>query len=663
MKTLQGCTLLVLLTLFLGLPLTAQADEDDLEWQGLISQRPSGTTVGTWVVGGVTFEATATTQIDETDGPLVNEGCAEVDYIVIGATNQATKIDSEPAYKCNGSDDDDDDGDDGDDGDDDDGSSLKIYAVINSFPAAPYIGTWTIGGVDYTADANTRFKQEDGSFAVGRCVEVEYVDSPKRAIEIETEDSYKCDGDGVPSDTSYQKMYGILDAFPADLVGTWTISGTTYTATATTEFEQEEGPFFVGRCVEVKYQNGTGQAVEISTEEAYQCSGSGDPVESKFYGIIQTVPADPQNGTWQIGGGSFISNASTELDEEDGALVAGTCAEVEFYEDPNGDRIATSIDSDEDYKCGDGSYTNKVYGRITTFPTGLYGTWVLDNGQSYESTAATQFEQDDGSFAIDVCVSLEYYLDGGVLKATKIETKDDCGGGGDLPGISKVYATVSNIDGTTWTIGGNEYQATDTTEIEGTPQIDDCVEAKYSSSGGVRTLLKVDVEDDYKCQVSADDSTEQFKAYGVVEMLPTGGLTGTWQISGVTYEADSSTEFDQEYGAFAIGAYVEVKFTSAGGINTAAKIETQVAPGAGQETIFGSLDDRPDDDWGDWIIGGTTYPADPAIEVDEADEVAVSAAALLEGQRVVANGYRSNGQTFITSVSAAQSVYLPLVVK
>ncbi|MFQ5611732.1 MAG: DUF5666 domain-containing protein [Anaerolineae bacterium] len=635
-------------------PLAARAD-DGPEWTGTLTSRPAGVT-GTWVIGGLSFEANAGTLIEEEHGPLNTGACAEVKYYTSGGTNIATKIESQESYKCNG-------------GGGGGGPSLKVYATVNSFPSG-LIGDWVIGGVTYTADGNTRFEQKHGSFRVGACVEVKYVSGSNQALEIETESAYKCSGSGgggggVP----HSQVYGALDSFPPGLIGDWVVAGVTYTADANTRFEQEHGPFFQGGCVEVKYQSGTNVAVEISTEEPYKCGGTGS-VESKFYGLIDAIPANPQNGTWTIGGGVFVSTPATQLKQEHGAFANGACAEVEYYDDTSGGHIATKIETQEPYKCNTSTYTNQIYGTISSFPVGLYGSWVIGN-ETYNASAATKFEQEHGAFAAGACVKVKYYVQNGVNHATKIETESSshCGGSGppSLPADSKVYATIDSFPASpyigTWVIGGVSYEATAATKFEqehGLFAAGACVKAKYTAANGVNTLSEVETEEAYKCQQAGGGGPE-FKSYGVIEALPplfsSGILTGTWQISGVSYEADGSTRFEQEHGFFTLGAYVEVKYTRSGGINTALSIETHVAPSAGLNMLVGTLQSHDsNDDWTDWVVDGVTYKADPAIEVGASGQMPVA------GEPVLLSTYRGlDGSAYVTSAALAQQVFLPAI--
>ena len=155
------------------------------------------------------------------------------------------------------------------------GDDLERYGKIDSFPTN-LIGTWVIDGISYQAGNGTQFEQEDGTFAVGQCVEVKYLNDNNVAIEIETESNYHCGGSSTMNNTvgSYAKAYGLLTSFPTNLTGSWVIGGVTYQADATTYFEQTHGNFANGVCIEVEYQTSNNLALEIEVEDAYHCGTS-----------------------------------------------------------------------------------------------------------------------------------------------------------------------------------------------------------------------------------------------------------------------------------------------------------------------------------------------------------------------------------------------------
>jgi len=68
--------------------------------------------------------------------------------------------------------------------------------------------------------------------------------------------------------------------------------------------------------------------------------------DKDFYGIIESRP-DGKSGTWVIGGRSITVTEKTELDEDNGPLIVGACAEVDI---DNG--VVEEIESEPLRKCG-----------------------------------------------------------------------------------------------------------------------------------------------------------------------------------------------------------------------------------------------------------------------------------------------------------------------
>ena len=250
--------------------------------------------------------------------------------------------------------------------------------------------------------------------------------------------------------------------------------------------------------------------------------------------------------------------------------------------------------------------------------------------------------------------------------AVEIESEDDdCDSDVIPPTIGKVYATIDSFPPAPylgeWVIGGVAYSATTVTEFEeehGPFAIDACVEAEYRATSGGNMLLEVETEHAYKCQ--NDDGDDEFTAYGVIELLPdTPGLTGTWQVSGLTYEVSTQTELEEEHGFFELGAFVEVKYIVSGTLRLANEIETHVAPNHGMYDRIGILMDfDANDKWGDWLIDGITYKADPVIEVADGD------GAPQLGQPVVFNTYEYAGVQYMTAVALSQNtIFLPMMIR
>ena len=72
--------------------------------------------------------------------------------------------------------------------------------AIEAMPANGLTGQWTVAGRDFTADDGAEFRQENGAFAVGVCVEVDYVGAaaPYTATKIASKNADDCSGMSTP---------------------------------------------------------------------------------------------------------------------------------------------------------------------------------------------------------------------------------------------------------------------------------------------------------------------------------------------------------------------------------------------------------------------------------------------------------------------------------
>jgi subtilisin family serine protease len=131
-------------------------------------------------------------------------------------------------------------------------------------------------------------------------------------------------------------------------------------------------------------------------------------------------------------------------------------------------------------------------------------------------------------------------------------------------------------------------------------------------------------------------SSTEFTA--TIESLPSGGLTGTWQVGGRTVYVTNATEIDQSKGAIGIGQLVEVKGTSrVDGSVDANKIKVEDSDSGGgdgsgggggdgsgggggdEDTRFtATVQSMPQSGYiGDWVIGGKTVHVSSSTEIDD----------------------------------------------
>lgn len=490
----------------------------------------------------------------------------------------------------------------------------------------------------------------------------------------------------TPAD-DWPEWRGLLEARPAGVAGEWRVGGRTFTATAATTLDQEHGTMEVGVCTEVKYQTtgATYQAVEISSKEAYKCNGGGDNGggdDGQRYARIEAMPQSGLIGAWTLGGSAFTTDANTYFEQEHGGYTIGACVEIEHAA---GSALLTKLATEHDYKCsgsgGSGGNVNpqgELYGVIDSFPTGLIGQWVI-GGVSLTADSTTQFKQEHGViFAQGVMAEAKFYTDAnGVNHATKIETKygtdqgghDDDGNGSYEGYEGHAYGVIDAMPagGTTgvWTIGGFNYTADAATRFEqehGQFAVGVNVKVKYYlDASNNRIALKIESTNEN----GGVTSPSHFKVYGFVQSMPINSFNGQWVINGMTFNGDQNSRFVEDHGLLAVGAYVEVEYSTTGGVNYIHKLETQVPPGAGANLDLGDIEST-----GNlqavaltanttWVIGGKSFVVMPATDLNDlSGALAVGSTALVDSYTDASGNAVA---TQIRGVTITSRTYLPAV--
>ena len=455
----------------------------DQEAFGRVESLPAPGFVGAWTISGVTYNAPASAEFKQENGPLVIGACVKVHYFTNTSPFTLRELSTELASACNGA------------------TptatvtgtpnatpsgtpvatstavgEIEIYGRLDSLPSG-LIGTWTVSAVAYTATAGTEFKQEHGAFTVGGCVKLHAstTTTPATIREIETEHEFRCSGGGSNAEG---ELFGLLQSFPAGLIGGWNIGGLTFVADANTEFKQANGAFAVGMTVKVHFvrdSNGINLARELETKFANDDNGSDDDGNGSFegaeghaYGVIDSFPAN-QQGVWLISGVAYTTTAATVFSQTDGNFVVGAKVKVEYFLDASGVRMARKIETTNSTGGATAPNHFKLFGFVNGMPpSGFVGTWVIDN-IAFVADANTQFKENNGLLALGSYVAVEYFIQDGRNQMHEIETHVPPGAGTlttvgqiDDKGVDPIAASVSAA---TWIIGGVSYTVTPATDL------------------------------------------------------------------------------------------------------------------------------------------------------------------------------------------------------
>ena len=370
--------------------------------------------IGEWEIGeGIFYTADENTRFEQEHGGFFVGGCVEVKYFEEGGTKTAIEIETKSADKCDGE------------------ALTKFYGLIEEpIPdLTDYSSHWFIGGMEFKFNADTNLDQNKAVFAENVCVEVLYyldAESAKVAKKIKSKNTHHCSKGSFT-----QIVYGTIESFPKDLYGTWVVDDKDYVASPSTQFKESVRKFDKEQCVKVKYYTveGVNHAVEIKTEVAKKCDGSGEglPGVSKIYATIDSFPWPPGYageipyvGPWIIGSIEFIATEKTEYEQEHGSFAVGVCVEASYTTSDDGWNTLIVVATQEPYKCeNDGdphpsALVFTTYGSVVSIPenvdpTDLTGDWKI-NGASYIAGDFTNFSEEFGDFEIGAYVKVKYVL-------------------------------------------------------------------------------------------------------------------------------------------------------------------------------------------------------------------------------------------------------------
>jgi hypothetical protein len=252
-------------------------------------------------------------------------------------------------------------------------------------------------------------------------------------------------------------------------------------------------------------------------------------------------------------------------------------------------------------------------GIITSLPStpGFIGVWTV-SGRTVHVSAFTEIERDDGPIFVGVRVEVEGRArSDGSIDAQEIEVKgqdddddededdDDDDDEFEFKGVVQFLPNTAGFIGN-WMVGGRTVRVTSATRInreEGPLVVGALVEVEgVQLADGSILATKIEVEEN------------EVEFTGVIESLPgTASFIGNWRVGGRIVRVGTFTRIEQEDGAVALGALVEVKGSLlADGSIAASKIEVKSGgQGGNRNKINGTIQALPPSSLiGDWIISG-----------------------------------------------------------
>ncbi len=589
---------------------TSLIESSEIRYIGLVKAKPDNGNIGTWLIGDLSFQATAQTRFGP--GPINLNQCVKVEGLSDNGQFVARSI--ERKESCN--------------------PNpvitatlpppgpqptvtlpvveLRHYGLIQSKPTSGTLGLWVIGHLGVVVNGDSRLPNP--APAMNDCVKVVYRPQIGGLIvkEMEREDSCRQPGPPItatvppptgtvtprptpPISQTILNTRGIINSIPVSSpFGTWVISGVNYSAVEfLTRFDRHNGPLVVGTCARVLYTQRDAERVmlNIESDRGHECQQP--ELLQKSFGVIQQLPDNAELlGVWQIGDLSFNVISRTILAGR--PFSVGLTAAVEFVRQPDGVLLAKKIEAF--HRPDPNPPSAKVRGLIESRPVSptVTGTWVIAS-TTLSVTAQTRVEV---GLSNGVCAEATYRNDGSVNVANSIRKVLDC----EPPSSS--------------------------------------VQARY---------------------------------FGFVQSLPEDGLVGDWVIGGLTFAISETTRISETNGAVGAGSFVRVRFVTNRADNSrklAISIETLRPPGTGEHNGQGRLsfgktvlvntlgDEVAADET--WYVGGTAYTIVDGTVIND------QRASLSEGQSVRINAFvdSETGQliaTEVTTLAQSYNLYLSLL--
>ena len=515
----------------------------------------------------------------------------------------------------------------------------ELRGVITAKPAIGKVGIWTIGGKDFQADARTKIEQENGLLAIGSCAKVEYkqVDATNKALKIERKRPQEC---GLPGSTIPRPTPQPVNACDDDNEG----------------------------------------------DDAARDGGKES--KCKVVGRLTSMPESGLLGIWGIDTVSYTVNMNSDLHTSKGMFVINACVKAEYTQN-GADLVIKTMHTTHAFRCdGDlddnGRHDGEMFGIIESFPlsaTGvLTGEWVI-GGKTFVADNTTEFKQEKVKFGEGVMVKVKFWSDvNDVNYAMKIETKfrpehdgEDHDNNGSHDGAEGMAAgkviTIPESRIGVWVIGALEYTTDSETKFEekrGVAAVGTVVRVRYHlDADGAR------IADSIKTLALAGQPSAYEDAHlvGPVEVMPSDGFSGTWQIAGETFVTTDASRFEEERGVLAVGAYVRVEFVVVDGVKQIVELKTLVAPGAGENNEVGTVEQNDDESptlsaagvaaTGTWVIGGKSYV------ITDGTVVSTDSGTLNVGDSAVVNSYTAADGTQVATkvegVTLNNKVYLPSI--
>lgn len=187
---------------------------------GIIEQLPADGLIGVWTVGGVSYNVTEATELRTKGGTFAISETVKIEFRIDGSgTRTAKEVKLMFPQGTPGNED------------------ATLVGFVDAMPQTGYVGQWVVNGVEFTANAQSKFKEDHGALTVGAYVKVEYrLDNGVRVIhEMESAVPPGAGDDNFVGNVEQMDDSAVVSAALIDSV--WVIGGRTYVVTPSTRVD------------------------------------------------------------------------------------------------------------------------------------------------------------------------------------------------------------------------------------------------------------------------------------------------------------------------------------------------------------------------------------------------------------------------------------------
>jgi hypothetical protein len=241
----------------------------------------------------------------------------------------------------------------------------------------------------------------------------------------------------------------------------------------------------------------TAVAVLIALAPAAALASDDDPGDDELKGVVESLPGTPDLvGDWRVSGTTVHVSASTEIDDEHGAVVVGATVEVKGTSNSDGSITADEIevkDANDDDQDEDEFGQIEFEGFVQALPAtaGFIGDWRV-SGLTVHVTADTELELDGETVAVGDAVKIEGTLaQDGTVTAREIDSEDDGDVDEDSTSLTGVATSMPDGDHVgRWRVSSHAVRVTEATRIVHERRLDQGSTVKvvgaYRTNGSMR---------------------------------------------------------------------------------------------------------------------------------------------------------------------------------